>query len=95
VDGSRLIRGTGQLVQGQESFLIHTTHETFAIGARLPEDCCLGQRVRFAGVRLDVSFCREGTGLYLLATAAAEASNISSGHPLGVAVRFLRAAAKA
>jgi hypothetical protein len=66
VDGSRLVRDTGDLVAGVECFLIIANRNTYSIGRQLPAGCAAGDRVKFTGVRMDVSFCMEGTPLSLL-----------------------------
>jgi hypothetical protein len=66
VDGARLVRGIGELAKGVECFLIIANRDTYSIGARLPDGCSVGDRVNFTGVRMDISFCMQGTPLSLL-----------------------------
>ncbi len=66
VNGNRLVRGEGELVAGVECFLIVTGRDTYSIGRALPTGCAEGDRVKFTGVRMDVSFCMQGTPLSLL-----------------------------
>ena len=66
VDGNRLVRSTGELVAGVECFLITANRDTYSIGPQLPSGCAEVDRVKFAGVRMDVSFCMQGTPLSLL-----------------------------
>ena len=71
VDGSRLVRGTGELAKGVECYLIISNRDTYSIGTQLPAGCAEGDRVHFTGVRMDISFCMQGTPLRLLWTAKA------------------------
>jgi len=66
VDGERLVRGTGELAKGVECYLIRSNRDTYSIGRQLPQGCAVGDRVNFTGVRMDISFCMEGTALRLL-----------------------------
>lgn len=66
VNGNRLVRGEGELVAGVECYLIIANRDTYSIGRALPTGCAVGDRVRFTGVRMDVSFCMQGIPLSLL-----------------------------
>jgi hypothetical protein len=66
VDGSRLVRGTGEILRGVTCYLIVANRDTYSIGTSLPAGCADGDRVHFTGVRMDVSFCMQGIALSLL-----------------------------
>ncbi len=66
VNGNRLVRGEGELVAGVECLLIVAARDTYSIGMGIPAGCAEGDRVKFTGVRMDVSFCMQGTPLSLL-----------------------------
>ena len=71
VNGNRLVRSEGDLVAGVECFLIIASRDTYSIGRALPTGCAVGDRVKFTGVRMDVSFCMQGRPLHLLSAVKA------------------------